>query len=166
MTPAPPPFDSVRVSVTVAADPATAFAVFTGETDLWWRRGPRFRVSGRTPGVVTFEPGVGGRLFETYATEAGERVAVMGRITAWDPPARFSFEWRASNFAGDERTTVDVSFEAAGAGTRVTVHHHGWSTLRPDHPVRHGEEGAAFIRRMGLWWGDLMAALRERIDVK
>jgi len=28
--------------------------------------------------------------------------------------------------------------------------------------VRHGEELAAFIRTMGMWWGDLLTALRRR----
>ena len=36
----PPASDQVTVSVTVSADQATAFAIFTEETDLWWRSGP------------------------------------------------------------------------------------------------------------------------------
>ncbi len=163
----PPPFDSVKVSVTVAADPATAFEVFTGETDLWWQRGPKFRVSGRQPGLLNFEPGVGGRLMETIETPSGPRVVVMGRVTAWEPPSRFAFEWRAVNFAKDEVTHVEVLFELAGVEkTRVTVIHSGWAALRPDHPVRHGAEGAAFIRKTGLWWGELMTSLLERIAVQ
>jgi len=31
----PPAYDLVTVSVTVSTDPATAFAIFTKETDLW-----------------------------------------------------------------------------------------------------------------------------------
>ena len=162
--PEPPPFDTVRVSVTVGADQATAFAVFTGETDVWWRRGPKFRVSGRQPGSINFELGLNGRLMETIETATGPRVAVMGRVTAWEPPARFAFEWRGANFAESDVTTVEVLFEPAGAGkTRVTVKHCGWAALRPDHPVRHGAEGATFIRNIGLWWGDLLTSLRERI---
>jgi hypothetical protein len=30
--------------------------------------------------------------------------------------------------------------------------------------VRHGVEGAAFSRMIGLWWGELMTALREFIE--
>lgn len=159
--------DSVKVTVTVATDPATAFAVFTTETDLWWQRGPRFRVAGRRPGLIAFEPGVGGRLMETFETDSGPRVVVSGRITAWDPPARFAFDWRASNFTeSDPSTHVEVTFEAAGAGTRVTLRHSGFAALRSDHPVRHGQDGPAFIRMLGLWWGDLMTALREHVSVK
>jgi len=155
--------DRVRVSVTVDADPATAFAVFTEETDLWWRRGPKFRIAGRHPGVVRFEPWLGGRLVESFESADGPQEFATGTITAWDPPERFCFEWRAVNFVPGETTRVEVIFEAVPRGTRVTVEHTGWAALRPDHPVRHGQETAAFVRSMGLWWGDLLTSLRERI---
>lgn len=151
------PGDSVRVSVTVDADPATAFAIFTEETGLWWRRGPRFRATGRAPGAIRFEPGEGGRLIEEFDGQS----FVAGSITAWRPPAFFSFEWRATNFAPGESTRVEVTFEAVPTGTRVTVVHAGWAALRDDHPVRHGQPSAAFLRAKGLWWGDLLTALRE-----
>jgi hypothetical protein len=54
-----------------------------------------------------------------------------------------------------------VRFEPSRSGTLVTVRHAGWSALPPDHPVRHGLTGAEFSRMIGLWWGDLMASLRE-----
>jgi hypothetical protein len=65
------------------------------------------------------------------------------------------------NFAQGESTRVQVVFEPVTSGTLVTVRHSGWSTLRADHPVRHGQQGPAFIRRTGLWWGDLMTSFRE-----
>ena len=34
---------SITATTIVAADPATAFDVFTAEVDAWWKRGPRFR---------------------------------------------------------------------------------------------------------------------------
>ena len=43
----------------------------------------------------------------------------------------------------------------------MSVTHRGWSSLRPDHPARHGHEGADFYRMIGLWWGDQMSSLRE-----
>ena len=153
--------DVAKVTVTVAADPATAFAIFTEETDLWWRRGFKFRMAGRQPGTLLFEGGVGGRLMEQFATPDGPRVVVMGQITVWDPPNRFAFVWRAANFAPEESTEVEVLFEAAGEQTRVTVCHRGWAQLRADHPVRHGADAAGTIRNIGLWWGELMTSLRE-----
>ncbi len=155
--------DHVTVSVTVDADIATAFAVFTEETDLWWRKGPRFRVAGRNPGVLRIEPGPQGRLYEVFETPAGRQEFAMGRTTVWEPPRRLGFEWRATNFAPDEATQVEVAFEEVSSGTRVTVHHTGWAAIRPEHPVRHGEKAEGFIRMMGLWWADQLTSLRERV---
>jgi uncharacterized protein YndB with AHSA1/START domain len=111
--------------------------------------------------VLTLEPGVGGRLFETVEQPSGPRAYVMGTILAWDPPSSIAFEWRLSNFAPHESTRVDVRFRAAGESTLVTVQHSGFASLRDGHPARHGLVGGDFSRMKGLWWGDLMTALRE-----
>lgn len=152
--------DSVRVTVTVPVAPALAFDVFTRETDLWWRRGIQFRVAGRKPGVIAFEPRVGGRLFEQFEGDEGPRTHVAGEITAWEPGVRLEFAWRGANFAEGEVTHVTVTFTATESGTCVELVHRGFAALRPDHPVRHGQEAAAFIRRLGMWWSDLLTALR------
>jgi len=156
-----PGSDLVTVSVTVATDPATAFTIFTTETDLWWRSGPKFRIAGKQPGVVRFEPWLGGRFIEEVQSQTGPQLFTKGEITVWEPPERFQFEWRGVNFAPGESTQVQVVFEAVPTGTRVTVRHSGWSTLPAEHPVRHGQDGTAFIRMMGFWWGDLMTSVRE-----
>ena len=156
--------DQASVMVTVPVAPNVAFDVFTQETDLWWRRGVRYRVAGRNPGTLAFEPKPGGRLFEQYEGPAGTRVHEAGRITIWEPPERLEFEWRGSNFAPGEVTHVLVTFAPTDSGgTRVTVEHRGFAALRPDHPVRHGQEAAAFIRMIGSWWGDLLTGLRVHV---
>ena len=68
--------------------------------------------------------------------------------------------WRASNFAPHETTEVEVLFRAVGKGTHVTVVHRGWAAIRPDRPARHGQNVPAFLRMMGLWWGDQLSLLR------
>jgi uncharacterized protein YndB with AHSA1/START domain len=161
-SPAPLRGDQATVSVGLAVPPAEAFRVFTEEIDLWWRRGRRFRNAPGERGIVCIEPGVGGRLFESFETDAGERVVPMGQVRVWEPAQRLVFEWRAVNFAPHEHTEVEVRFEPTSLGTLVTVVHRGWSALRADHPVRHGQDVPAFIRMMGMWWGDLMTALRLR----
>lgn len=160
---APPAGDSATATVFVAVPPAAAFAAFTEQIDLWWRQGPRFRIAGKQRGQLNFEPGVGGRLFETFPLASGPRTFEVGRVTAWDPPAGLELEWRGANFKPDEKTFVSVRFEGARGGTLVTVRHHGWSSLRDGHPARHGLRGADFSRMIGLWWGDLMTALREHV---
>jgi uncharacterized protein YndB with AHSA1/START domain len=152
--------DRASVAVGLPVAPAEAFRLFTEEIDLWWRRGRRFRNAPGERGFVAIEPRVGGRLFESFASDAGETVVETGRVLAWEPPARLVFEWRAVNFAPHERTEVEVRFAPTSRGTLVTVEHRGWSGIRADHPVRHGQDVPAFIRMMGMWWGDLMTSLR------
>ncbi len=155
------PGDRARVSVLVSIPPATAFDVFTQEIDLWWRHGPKYRFGGKKVGVLHFEPGLGGRLFESFGEGPLARVVEAGRITVWNPPARLVFEWRNLNIAEGEKTEVEVRFEATESGTYVTVEHRGWAALRPDHPARHGLQGADYSRMLGRWWGELMTSLRE-----
>jgi uncharacterized protein YndB with AHSA1/START domain len=150
--------------VLVRVPPAEAFRIFTEEIDGWWRTGMRYRI-GKRRSVVHLEPKVGGRLFESFETAAGApKVKETGRITCFDPPRRLVLEWRAVNFAADEKTEVEVQFEPSPSGTLVTVCHRGWSRIRLDHPARHGEETAAFLATMGRWWGDLMTTLRLRAE--
>ena len=156
-----PPGDQARASVSVAVDPAAAFRIFTEEIDRWWRRGSKYRVSGKGRGILYLEAGVGGRLFEEVSSAGGPRAIETGRVTAWEPPARLVFEWRAVSFAPSEKTEVEVTFQPAPSGTLVTVTHRGWSRIRPDHPARHGSDVPRFIRDMGMWWGELLSSLRE-----
>jgi uncharacterized protein YndB with AHSA1/START domain len=157
------PGDQARVSVRVAVDPAVAFRVFTEEIDQWWRRGLRYRIARGGRGILHLEARVGGRLFESFDTPSGSSVVETGRVTVWDPPSRLVFEWRAVNFAPAEKTEVEVLFEPSARGTLITLTHRGWSAIRPDHPARHGLEIAAFVRMIGLWWGDLMSSLRAHV---
>ncbi len=153
--------DRVRVETFVRVAIADAFEVFTLEIDQWWRRGPAYRVGGKNPGTLHLEPRLGGRVFEQYGAN-GSALHEIGAITAWEPPAHFAFTWRGINFAPTEQTTVEVWFAASGEGTRVTLEHRGFATLRDDHPVRHGKPVDAFIRDFGMWWATLLTSMRER----
>jgi len=145
--------EAIQVTTFVAVDPATAFEVFTGEVDSWWRRGPRFRWLPDVRGTLRFEGGAGGRLVE----QSGEEVFEVGKILAWEPAHRLVFELRGRN---GEETVVDVLFQQGAAGTRVVIEHRGWAAIADDHPARHGLTGEAFDAMMGVWWGDLLVALR------
>ncbi|PZR14965.1 MAG: activator of HSP90 ATPase [Archangium gephyra] len=156
--------DVVRVQTFVRVPQRAAFDVFTLELDAWWRTGPAYRVGGRHQGAMHLEPKLGGRVFQEYG-ERGSSVHEIGAITVWDPPARFAFSWRGINFKhSDPSTTVEVRFEASGEGTRVFVEHRGFAALRPDHPVRHGQNVVEFIGQMGRWWGSVMTGLRVHAE--
>ena len=122
----------VLVALRVKATPERAFEAFVGEIGAWWRPNPLFAFTPREPGVLSFEPGEGGRLIETLASG---KVFEIGRIRAWEPPQRLVFGWRQAAFAPDQDTEVEVRFEPVGEETRVTVEHLGWDSV-PARPRR------------------------------
>ena len=149
--------DGITASIRVDTDPATAFEAFTAEIDRWWGSGPKYRC--RQGSTMSLEPGVGGRLLETFDAASGECFA-FGTVLVWDPPLRLELEWRGPNFEPGQKTRVGVTFEAAKGGTQVTVEHSGWDGLPQDHPVRHGLPDDAFYRMWGGWWSSQLGALR------
>jgi uncharacterized protein YndB with AHSA1/START domain len=148
----------VTVSTRVAAAPAEAFALFTGEIGAWWAGGA---VNGaRWNGVLRFEPGVGGRLLK----EAGDRTFEIGRVRCWEPPARFVFECREAGDPTGPCTEVEVRFAPAAGGTRVTLEHRGFQALPPDHPARGGLGNEALMRLWGHCWTERLELARRRVE--
>jgi uncharacterized protein YndB with AHSA1/START domain len=156
--------DQVRVTMAVAVPQHVAFEIFTNEIDRWWRKGPRFRNAGMNAGMIRLEAGVGGRLFESIESAGVERVFVVGRVQAWEPPSRLVFTWKNEVFAANEDTEVEVTFAPTSRGTLVTVTHRGWAAIRPDHPARHSMPLDEFIRSLGTWWGDQMSSMRLLVE--
>ena len=146
----------VLVALRVRATPERAFAAFTGDIGSWWRPNPLFAFTPRDPGVLSFEPGGGGRLIQTLKSG---KVFEIGRIRSWEPPHRLVFGWRQAAFAPDQDTEVEVSFEPVGAETRVTVEHRGWDTVPAAHVARHGFPNGVFLLRHGEWWRALLEGL-------
>ena len=155
------PGDQARVSVLVGVAPEVAFRMFTEEINLWWRRGPKYRIADTGRGSIEMEPRQGGRVFESFKSGSDTKSVEIGKITVWEPPSRLVFDWRGANFSAGEKTEVSVTFQRTSSGTLVTVTHRGWSRIRADHPVRHNLETSPFIGMIGLWWGDLMTSLRD-----
>ena len=150
----------VVVALRVKATPERAFEAFTQEIALWWRPNPLFQFTPRSPGVLTFEPGVGGRFTETLPSG---KVSEIGRIRVWDPPTRLVFGWRQATFQPGQDTEVEVSFQPVGEETRVTVEHRGWETVPQEHVARHTFPDQLFLRREGEWWQTLIRSMGERL---
>jgi len=147
----------VLVALRVKASPERAFAAFTGEIDAWWRPNPLFAFTPRASGVLSFEPGEGGRLIET---REGGKVFEIGKVRVWTPPSRLVFGWRQAAFAPGQDTEVEVRFEAVGDETRVTVEHLGWDSVPATHVARHGFPDSIFLRRHAEWWQALLASYK------
>jgi uncharacterized protein YndB with AHSA1/START domain len=154
--------ERARVTTLVRVDPQVAFEVFTRETDLWWRRGPRYRFAGTRTGVLRFEEGPSGRLFEQFDDDIVE----VGKILVWEPGARLVFEWRGRGFGPGEKTEVEVQFEPTEGGTRVVLEHRGWEGVPLESQVRHGLSGEAFVSLIGLWWGELLTSMRVHASTR
>ena len=150
----------VLVALRVKASPERAFDAFTGEIGRWWRPNQLFAFTPRDPGVLSFEPGEGGRLIET---RKGGKVFEIGKVRVWAPPDRLVFGWRQAAFAEGQDTEVEVRFEAAGEETRVTVEHLGWDSVPAAHVARHGFPDSVFLRRHAEWWQGLLASYKASL---
>ena len=131
--------NAVTSSVEVAADPDTAFAVFTEELDCWWIQGPINFFDATHAYSARMEPGVGGRIVEVYDGETGEGLEVA-RITVWEPGARLA--WQSSV----DDVQIDVSFSASNGGTLVRVE----ATI-PEGGADRG--GTSWVRTTPKWFG-------------
>jgi uncharacterized protein YndB with AHSA1/START domain len=103
--------------------------------------------------VLDCEPGPGGRLLKTIGDQAFE----VGRVQAWEPPARFVFECREPGDEDGPATEVEVRFAGVAGGTRVTLEHRGFERLPPAHPARGGLAREALLRLWGRCWTERLA---------
>lgn len=131
----------IRTAV-VIRPPAEAFAIFTDEIGAWWPV-PTHSVFGERSGGVHF---IDGRLVE-LGTDGSE--STWAEVLEWDPPRKLALAWHPGGVA-ENANRVEVTFEAADAGTRVQVRHDGWESF--------GEEGLR--RRRGYVgpsaWGHVL----------
>jgi uncharacterized protein YndB with AHSA1/START domain len=144
----------VYVALRVKASPERAFDAFVAEIGAWWRPSQMFQTTPR-PGVLSFEPGEGGRLIET---RAGGKAFEIGRIHVWEPPSRLVFSWRQANFPPDLHTEVEVGFEAVGDETRVSVEHRGFDQV-PAGVARHGFPDQVLLMRLADFWRAQIASV-------
>ncbi len=151
----------VVVSLRIRAAPQRVFEAFTREISLWWKPSALFQFTPRSPGVLAFEPEVGGRFTETLPNG---KVFEIGRIRVWEPPSRLVFGWRQATFAPGQDTEVEVRFEAAGEETRVTVEHRGWDSVPQEHVARHRFPDQLFLLRHAQWWQALLGELKQQGD--
>ena len=145
--------NSVTVTVDVAVDPDTAFAVFTDEIDAWYQRGPYSFMFPEKTVAIRFEPGPGGRLLEVHDAASGEGFE-FGRVVVWEPGSRLVFTDLVSSTPPDPVTEVEVTFEPIDAGTRVTLEHRGLDHLPPAVAAQKREHG----------WAYLVAWFREHLE--
>lgn len=153
----------VVVSIRVPCSPVQAFDIFTSDISDWWVNSDLFRFTPRSPGTLAFEPpddhGRGGRLIERLPSGSAFEI---GPVHVWAPGERLVVGWRHASFGPEHATEVEVTFEPAGAETRVTVEHRGWETVPQDHVARHTFPLPFLYQRQGEQWRTGLERLRER----
>ncbi|MBA2460203.1 MAG: SRPBCC domain-containing protein [Actinobacteria bacterium] len=135
-------------SVDVGVDPGTAFSLFTGEIGRWYRSE---RWSWNDPGRavgIRIEPGIGGRWLEVWDAETGEGFE-LGRVLVWEPGVRLVVTYRNVHMPPGD-TEIEVRFEPAEAGTRVTLEHRGVGHMSDE------QRDNAWLSFMG-WFRDYVA---------
>ena len=148
---------AVLVAIRVPATPEDTFDAFTDDIGLWWRPSALFLLTPRGDGTLSFENRE--RLITTLASG---KVFEIGRVTAWDRPHRLVFTWRQATFTPDQVTAVEVTFQAIGEDTRVTVTHRGWDTIPQEHVARHGFPLQATQGHLANAWRASLTALSAR----
>ena len=125
---------TIHKSIRVERPPATAFKVFCEEIGQWWPKGPSF--GGKDLADLRIEARVGGRFYERYVDDTEYDI---GQVTAYQPPGRVAFTWRAPSW--DVDTQVEVRFTADGSGTRLELEHRGWEQDAKTRDARNNYDG-------------------------
>ncbi|MBA2751939.1 MAG: SRPBCC domain-containing protein [Actinobacteria bacterium] len=116
--------EPLRLSLVVGCSCEAAFRTWTERTGLWWPTD--HTATGDADSVVTFEPFVGGRVYER--TPGGSEVD-WGRIVVWEPPRRLAYLWHLRVDRADA-TDVEITFTVdEGDHCRVEIEHRGWERL-------------------------------------
>lgn len=148
---------SVRRSVSVNASVERAFHVFTEEFDSWW---PRSHHIGKSPlKKAVIEGFQGGRC---YSQQEDGTDCPWGKITAWDPPKRFTIAWLIdANWQyqpnPEAASEVEISFTPQADGTtRVDLEHRNFERMGPS-----GNNMRMMVDSPG-GWGDLLRMFAEK----
>lgn len=133
----------------VACPPEHAFETWTANASRWWPKSHSVSVDPDL--TVTFEPRVGGRIYER--TPAGEEHD-WGEVLVWEPPSRLAYLWHLRQDRGDA-THVEISFTGDATGTTVRIVHGGWERL--------GSRGPDLRERNRAGWGGLLPHFVEAV---
>jgi uncharacterized protein YndB with AHSA1/START domain len=113
---------AVLARVEIAAPPERVWKAITEDVASWWGSDEHYRTTKHTvdlrPGGAYRSDGIGAD---------GSAFHVEGEVIELDPPRKYVTTWKASWSPGPA-TTVTYTLEPIAAGTRVTVHHAGFTS--------------------------------------
>jgi uncharacterized protein YndB with AHSA1/START domain len=147
---------AARAEVVVEASPDEAFAIFTDEIGLWWRRDTPYWNDRERGLTIRIEPRVGGRFLEVWDLESGTGFEV-GRVTVWEPGVRLAFTWTQLGWPEDVSTDIDVSFEPAEDGTLVRIEQTGFERV---------PEADRYVAGYDAGWKQVLGWFAEQVNVR
>jgi uncharacterized protein YndB with AHSA1/START domain len=148
-----PDIEPIEITIEVDVAPAACYERFTAGFGEWWPA-LTHSLSRDEQTRCALEAHEGGRLFEMAPDGT---VHVWGVITAAVPGERLGFSWHPGREA-ESAQWVDVSFEPAGQGSRVTLTHGGWEALGEIAPVLRRE----YVQGWQQVFGGLFRAYARR----
>jgi uncharacterized protein YndB with AHSA1/START domain len=148
---------AIRKSLTVAASPEKAFAVFTDGFDRWWPKSHTIGSGALKQAIM--EPRQGGRWYG-IGVDGSENE--WGEVLAWEPPGRLLLAWRINGqWAYDPgcNTEIEVLFTATANGhTQVEFEHRHLERLGE------GAEGARNAMDSPGGWGGILAGFKQAAE--
>jgi uncharacterized protein YndB with AHSA1/START domain len=144
----------ISQSTVVRVDPATAFELYTGKINTWWKRDSWYWNDRDRARGLRIEPWVGGRFTEVYDEDTGEGFEI-GRVRTWEPGRRVVYSWRQVDWPPGEEMEIEVTFAPAAGGTLVTIKVRGWERLTDGAEIGRGyREGA---KELLSWYAEAAA---------
>jgi len=139
--------DPIELQFTVECSPELAFDVWTARTSLWW---PVAHTVSADPDLrVTFEPQVGGRIYERTPDGVEHE---WGEVLRWEPPHHLSYLWHIRRDRRDA-TEVMITFAGDSDATSVSIVHRGWERL--------GDRGSGWRKENEAGWEGVLPDYRR-----
>lgn len=144
--------DPIVVTIELAVPPAAAYAAFTAGLTDWWpvathsltrQAGTRCRLDA-TPGGV----------LEERAPDGARHC--WGTVETAEPGRRLRFSWHPGREA-ESAQWVEVRFDAAVSGCRLTLTHGGWETLGEIAPILRREYAEGWQAVLGREFAGFVA---------
>lgn len=133
------PIEPIVLCVDLPAPPAVVFATFASRFADWWPvKTHSLSRDAATTCRMTLDPG--GAVEERAPDGTWHR---WGTMELLEPGRRLRFSWHPGR-EPESAQWIDVTFEAAGDGSRITLTHGGWVALGEIAPILRREYAAGW----------------------
>jgi uncharacterized protein YndB with AHSA1/START domain len=144
--------EPIVVSIELPVTPARAWAAFTGRFADWWPVATH-SLSRDAAARCRLEATPGGALEECLPGGARHR---WGTVESVEPGRLLRFTWHPGR-EPESGQWIDVQFDPAGSGSRVTLTHGGWEALGEIAPILRREYATGWRSVLGTTFAGFVA---------